>query len=224
MGEVGAAYEGCRARITELTAGLGAEAAAIAVPACPGWTVHDVVAHLAGVVEDMAAGRVEGIATEAWTAAQVEAGRDRSLAELLEAWRAGAATFAGLLDSAGRSGHQAVFDAVTHEHDVRGALGRPGARDSDAVGIGVAFVAEALTRSAQAEGVALRVELDGGRAWGPDEPAVTLRGDAFEIMRAAAGRRSLDQLRALRWDGDPDAALTAFTFGPFRPADHPIEE
>jgi hypothetical protein len=36
------------------------------VPACPQWTVHDVVAHLAGGCGDVLAGDIEGVTTAAW--------------------------------------------------------------------------------------------------------------------------------------------------------------
>jgi hypothetical protein len=71
MGEVGAAYAGCRARITDLVGGLDEERASTMVPTCPDWSVHDVVAHLSGGVEDAMTGRLEGLGTDRWTAAQV---------------------------------------------------------------------------------------------------------------------------------------------------------
>jgi hypothetical protein len=51
-----------------------------------------------------------------------------------------------------------------------------------------------------------------------------VRGGTFELFRALSGRRSAEQLRALRWEGDADAALGAFTYGPFRPAAQPLAE
>jgi hypothetical protein len=66
----------------------------------------------------------------------------------------------------------------------------------------------------------------GDRTWasGPDEPAVRLETEPFELLRAVGGRRSLDQVRALGWDGDPGPYLEAFTWGPFRPATAPVVE
>jgi hypothetical protein len=53
---------------------------------------------------------------------------------------------------------------------------------------------------------------------------VVLSGDPFELLRAMTGRRSIAQLRAMHWQGDGEAALGAFTFGPFRPAAHRVVE
>jgi uncharacterized protein (TIGR03083 family) len=224
VGDVGDAYAGCRARIAGLTADLDAAGAAARVPTCPSWTVHDVVAHVAGVVDDALNGRLDGVATDPWTAAQVEARRDRSIPEMLGEWDAQAPGFEGILDQIGDPGRQAVTDVVTHEHDIRTALGAPGSRDSDAVGIGLGFAAFWLVASAADQGVTLRIEADGADAVGPDDAATVLAGDPFTLLRAITGRRSVDQMRELRWAGDREAALAAFTFGPFRPAPAPIAE
>ena len=42
-----------------------------AVPACPGWSVRDVVAHMTAVAEDWAAGSLAGPPTDEQTAAHV---------------------------------------------------------------------------------------------------------------------------------------------------------
>jgi Mycothiol maleylpyruvate isomerase N-terminal domain len=70
LGELGTVYEGGRRRIVELVADLDDRSAATPVSACPEWSVHDVIAHLAGVCADIMAGNVAGAATDPWTAAQ----------------------------------------------------------------------------------------------------------------------------------------------------------
>lgn len=74
VGDVAAAYAGCRARITDLARWLDEPQAATTVPTCREWSVHDVVAHVTGIVDDALAGRLDGVATDPWTAAQVDAG------------------------------------------------------------------------------------------------------------------------------------------------------
>jgi uncharacterized protein (TIGR03083 family) len=224
MGEVGDAYAGCRARIAALTGGLDGPAAATPVPTCPAWTVHDVVAHVSGVVDDALAGRLDGVATDPWTAAQVEARRDRSVDEILAEWDEQAPAFEGLLDAIGDPGRQAVADVATHEHDVRVALGAPGARDSDAVQLGLAFLAPRFVDAAAERGIVLRVHAGDGLSWGSADAPTALSGERFDLFRALTGRRSTEQLRALRWAGDVEGALGAFTYGPFRPAVQPIAE
>ena len=224
MGEVRVAYAGCRARIAELTGRLHEQRAATAVPTCPKWSVHDVVAHVTGIVDDALAGRLDGVATEPWTAAQVEARRARPIAGMLAEWDANAPSFEELRDTVGDPGRQAVADVVTHEHDIRAALVEPGARDSDAVHIGLGFVSADFVASAASQGVAVRVHATDGSEFGDQAASVVLSGEPFELLRAITGRRSIAQLRAMHWQGDGEAALCAFTFGPFRPAAHRVVE
>ncbi|MGH2760230.1 MAG: maleylpyruvate isomerase N-terminal domain-containing protein, partial [Actinomycetota bacterium] len=53
------------------------------VPATPEWSMTDVIAHLAGILADIRAGNLEGVATDPWTAKQVEARRGRKIPQLL---------------------------------------------------------------------------------------------------------------------------------------------
>jgi hypothetical protein len=93
---------------------------------------------------------------------------------------------------------------VTHEHDVRGAFGAPGARDSDAVVLSVGFLGLSLTEQLDAaERGALVVHHDGTTdTVGTGEPVASLRIDDFEFMRALTGRRSVEQMAAYDWDGE----------------------
>ena len=93
MPEVADHYRTARLRITELVLSLDDDELARAVPACPGWTVHDVVSHITGVADDALNGRMDGVATDPWTAAQVERGRGTSTPDLLERWTEQAAVF-----------------------------------------------------------------------------------------------------------------------------------
>jgi predicted dehydrogenase len=76
------------------------------------------------------------------------------------------------------------MDAVTHEHDFRHAIGRPGARDSRAVKAGLAWLREWTT------------------ARNP-EGAQALFGagvNDFDLLRCLTGRRSEPQVIALGLD------------------------
>ena len=126
MGEVGDHYRTTRERVTELLDALEPGDGTRAVPACPGWTVHDLLAHMTGVPDDALNGRLDGIATDPWTAAQVERGRALSVTDLVTRWSEQGPVFEGF-----PLPPEAVVDLTTHEQDLRGALDRPGARDSD---------------------------------------------------------------------------------------------
>jgi len=224
MGEVAIAYAGCRARITAIVGSIDRERAQTMVPTCPEWSVHDVVAHLAGGVADALAGNLDGLGTDEWTAAQVDARRDTSTADVLTEWNEKAPALERFLDPAGMLGRQAVADVVSHEHDIRTALSMPGARDSDAVRIGLGFAATRLIESASQRGVSLRLRSADGLDLGADDAAVTLKGDSFELLRAATGRRSLDQLIEMDLDGDAEVVIPAFSWGPLHPSEKRIDE
>jgi uncharacterized protein (TIGR03083 family) len=120
--DLGLAYRESRHRVVELIAGVDGRSM---VPATPAWSVHDVVAHLVGITEDAVSGNMEGVTTDAWTAAQVDRGRSRSSAALIESWERHAPLVEAVLtSSAGASAALAVIDIHTHEADLCHALGR----------------------------------------------------------------------------------------------------
>ena len=215
----GAAYAGVRQRINELVDGVS-DRVGDTVPACPQWRVCDLVAHVAGVCDDVLGGRIEGAGSDPWTSAQVEARRGRSVAEVLAAWNEQAPQLEGVLDSFGPAGHQMVMDVVSHEHDLRGALGVPGTRDSDAVVMGTDWLMRAYQGASAAAGHGrVRITaLDTGAVWdeGEGDVVATVAAPSFELLRAFSGRRTEDEVHAYTWHGDVDAALPSLAFGPFR--------
>ena len=66
------AYVAIHERIVELATDKTRH---LSVPASPGWRIHDVVAHLSGLCEDWVDHRLDGYASEGWTAAQVRSPR-----------------------------------------------------------------------------------------------------------------------------------------------------
>src|SRR5947207_9472413 len=116
-------YEQARQRITALVDDLTDEEWNTPVPACPGWRVRDVVAHLATSAEDALAGRLTGIPDDETTGEQVQRRLDDDPRELLSILAREAPPFEELLDAF--KVWPAAIDIVTHEHDIRGALVRP---------------------------------------------------------------------------------------------------
>ena len=216
MGELGDAYHGVRVRVTDLVSAAGDDAVLRVAPATPDWTVKDNLAHLAGVTADILGGNLDGVGTERWADAQVDARREVSVAAILAEWDTCASTVETMVDQFGKSGAQLVTDAATHEHDIRGAMERPGARDSDAVQIAFGFVGTVLGEQLDdADRGALVVEHEAGATtFGSGEPTVTLRITRFEFLRATTGRRCRAQIAAYDWVGDApplDLVLARFT-------------
>jgi uncharacterized protein (TIGR03083 family) len=225
---VGELYAQGRGRISALVVGLGEEDVDRPVLTCPGWSVGDVVAHLAGVCTDVLAGNVAGVASDPWTEAQVRARRGRPIAEVVEEWSQAAPQVEALSSSfPGRMGEQWVADLITHEHDVRTALGRPGARDSEGLAVGLGFLVEMGLESRFSElGLPALEVRAGDRGWtvGGGQPTGTLDATAFGLFRALTGRRSRTQIRAFAWTVAPDPYLPGFQFGPFTASEADVVE
>jgi len=222
------AYAGIRQRLTELLEGVSDdEAAAVMVPACPEWTVTDVVAHLYGVEVDIMDGNVEGAGTTAWADEQVRRFSPLGLRQLCEAWNETSPQVEAMGGTfPPRAAAQLVFDACTHEHDLRGAVGRPGARDTDSVVIGLTFIEDSirgLVEDKQLPGIEL-ASPHFETTIGPGPAPVRVSTSAFELFRTFAGRRSPEQIRALPWDGDPSPYLAVFDRGPLQPPHRPLVE
>ena len=190
--------------------GLDDAAWSTAVAACPGWSVRDVVAHMVAVAEDWARGRWAGPPTDEETAAQIARFGDYDVAEILAAWTDAAAQLDHMAETAGVA--PPLGDITSHEHDVRGAIGRPGARDSAAVW----YSSDRLLTNLRTP-VPLRVTVEDAQyRSGPDDRAeIRLRTTRFEALRWRTDRRSRAQLAAMDWSGDPTPVLDhLYMFGP----------
>ena len=206
-------YRDTRGRVTALVAGLDEATLATAVPACPGWSVRDVLAHLAAVAEDGLTGRLTRPPDDAETAAQVARFGGRDLRAILAAWAQAAPGFGEAI--AEHRIWPAVIDVASHEQDIRAALGQPGARDAEAV----TECAGRLLRWLRPP-VPLRVTVEDAEFLaGPEAPengpVLSLATTRFEAFRWRMGRRSRAQLAAMDWSGDPAPVLGHLTvFGP----------
>ena len=205
-----------RRRLADLLREAGPEAADATVPASPDWTVKDVVAHLCGIAVDTVEGRVEGVGSDPWTAAQVEARRDVDLDGVLAEWDQRAPGFVALLRQLPpHVGAGTIGDLMTHVHDVRGALGQPGERDGEAVALATDYYVERFRRRAAKRGLPPLLLEAGGRSWRIDGSgegeAATASTDPFELVRALSGRRTSEEIRAWAWSADPAPWLDALS-------------
>jgi uncharacterized protein (TIGR03083 family) len=197
---VGPAYKGVRTRVTELVASTDPARMDEQSPATPEWRVRDVLAHMVGVPADVLAGKLDGVATNAWTQAQVDARRDKSVREMLDEWEETGPQFeAALADVPFEITGQALFDAVTHEHDIRAALGAPGGRDSEAVGLAWQWLL-----GARAAGPRVCFVTEAGEELsGAGDVQITIKAPRFELVRAVTGRRTAEEVARYGWDPEP---------------------
>ena len=200
------AYRALRSRVREVVESSDADVMLTVVPATPEWRVHDVLAHLVGVTDDVVNGRLDGLASDAWTQAQVDSRSERSTGELVAEWDAVGPQFEALLAAApAEIAGQALFDAATHEHDLRNALHAPGARDSDAVDTGWQWIVDARTR-AGAHAMCFVVEA-GEQPSGVGDLMARVEASRFELFRAISGRRTASEVAGYGWDREPAPTL-----------------
>ncbi len=198
---------------------------ATAMQCTPGWTVRDVLSHVAGIPDDGLAGRMEGAPGEAWTAAQIERNRGFSVAELLDRWKTQAPEFAAAIEMMEET--RPPFDCHSHEHDVRHAIGRPGNRDTIIIETAGGRLAGGFTTP-----FVVTIEFDDGRSTtsggeGADgSGGVTLRNvTPFDLFRSRLGRRTREQVRNFDWTGsDEDIDVVIDDWFRFGPAEITIDE
>jgi uncharacterized protein (TIGR03083 family) len=215
--DVGQVYCELRERVGEFCAALSTEDWERVTPHCPDWTVRQTLAHLAGVIDDGLNGNMEGVTTEAWTAVHIAKRADNSGPEILKEWNTWAPFVEDRATSVGLGLSQLVFDAVTHEHDLRFALGIPGARDSDALRLGLYFFQQRLPANADKAGVPCpQIIVDGRPLFAHPAPdALVLTASLFDTVRSIGSRRTLDEIAALDWSADPRAVMSLLL--PFAP-------
>ena len=229
--EAAFAYRLVYTRIDALLRGRS-DVAELKVPACPAWTIRQTVAHLTGVADDIVSLNMEGKGTDQWTCAQVDRLGGNSIDELLDLWGQMIDPVTKLLRLAPEgSGCQLVFDTLTHEHDIRGALSEPGSRTGDiAFEVALAFVTTAydqMARQSELPAVRLTTPTVGAVQLGDPDTAteqLTLHISDFEYLRAFGGRRSVRQLLALPWRGDPTNLIPACSHDAIRPPNDDLDE
>jgi 2-polyprenyl-6-methoxyphenol hydroxylase-like FAD-dependent oxidoreductase len=223
------AYEDGRYRVSSLLEEVSHRAADLRVPACPSWTIRDLLAHLVGVAEDVVHGTLlaevadawrsaaRAEARDRWTARHVARYADRDIVQLLHEWIGwGQELETALRRGEGFAEHAPPWmftapaaDLAVHLHDLRGTLRRPGDRDAPVTRLGFAVYRDWLgSRVTQSGLPALRLS-DGTDDWvlGHGDAHATLTASRFELFRTISGRRSAARIRALGWTGDPEPYL-----------------
>ncbi len=186
------------------------------VPCTPLWTARDVLSHVAGVPDDVLAGRIDGAATDPWTQSQVERNADFGVDELLDRLLGQYELFGSAIDAMGEE--RPAFDCHTHEHDIRHAIGRPGERNSAIIDDAAELML--LPLSDLPAGLVVTYDDGSEHVIGSSDASsnATLSISKFDVFRSRLGRRTLGQVQAFEWGGDPAAIDTAiaawFLFGP----------
>jgi uncharacterized protein (TIGR03083 family) len=226
-----AAYEETYAAISGMLQGLAVDELMTVIPACPAWTVRDLVAHMTGVAADAIAARFPLVnphgpwaerqpVIDAFTAEHVTSRRDMTIDGVRAEWAQHEGVLVQML-----CGQQAfpaesipiidwmvVCDIAAHNQDLRGALGLPGDRDRAGVTLSLQrYVAGLSQRIAAAELPPLGLCTESSDYLvGEGAPSITVTASEWDLFRALGSRRSASQIRAYRWSGDADPYLTLF--------------
>jgi len=196
MTDWGALYRDHVAAVTALAGDLSGDELAAVVPATPAWTVHDVLAHLAGGPSDAVTGRMDGAPGPEWTARHVGERRDLPVADLVEEMRSHQDAIA---EQAAASPRPAiVWDISVHHADLHEALGRGRLPDR--------LWEPVLANVAPMRFGAARVPVD---------------VDPYELFRAVFSRRSRTQMQAWGLPLSPAQLDEVCIFGP-REDDQPV--
>jgi uncharacterized protein (TIGR03083 family) len=218
MGEMSEVYEAGRIRVRDMALSASQDELERKVPACPDWSVKDLFAHLVGVGEDTAGMNVGAAGSEEWTQSQIDRRRDLSAKEIDSEWEQLAPKIAGVLDAIPPgAGAALIGDLITHEIDMKGALGKREGPDDRGLLVALERYVKFFGKRVKDAGLpAVEVETwvtpnkgDGLRtqkpSWvaGVGEPALRLKADMLSLLRALTGRRTEEQIRKFEWSGDP---------------------
>lgn len=219
-----ASYRATRGRVVDLVAGLDDEQLRTAVPATPGWAVHEVLAHVVGGAADADAGRLDGAPGDEWTARHVSERRHRPVRRLLEEWETVAQAVESSLVGQPFVGPNLAADLICHEADLREALGLGRvAREHWQQ----PFLQVLMRRFARGlkDGTSLAVRDEAGQEWhcGSGESITLLRADGYELLRGLFSRRSRRQIAGWDWSPEPTVQIVdGFGVFGYRDDDQPI--
>ncbi len=222
--EAPALYQAVRAELISQLERLDGAAASSVVPACPEWSVKDVVAHICGLNVELLAGvPFQTIGSEEATSRQVDDRQHLSLDEVISEWLSVAPSIDELFKADTNVAAALLADLVVHAYDLHELILQDITVAATAIPLSAQRYAGRLqTRLAAEMNVGLTVDfadlaacaapdLDGG-------DAATLRTSALPFVRGVTGRLTRGEVEAFDWSIDPSEILdNAWNlYGPFR--------
>lgn len=216
-------YRDTRLRLLELAPKLDSSHLATMTPACPAWSVKDILAHLTGLAADFEAG-IERPGRAEYTARQVAERADWSVDQICKEWMSTGPALERRIEAESPRLRAPVIDVWTHEQDLTNAIGLQSGRT--APGLHVTLnVLWSMKQKLRDDGLTSLRVITEDVDWNigdTEVPGATVRATSYELARAVLGRRSIDQVRSYDWTGDPEpyAALLPW----FSPPTTAIEE
>ena len=212
--EYAAAYHGIRGRVRAMIEKTNSSQLEAICPATPAWRVRDTLAHVSGVPADILAGRMENVASNEWTQAQVDARANSDVDGMLAAWDSEASQLDPIMGAFPIvSLGQMVFDAYTHELDIAHALGVVTDKAVPAASYAFAWVIANGGAGTQ-QPLVLITEIGPVDFGAVQASSASVEISRFDFFRAATGRRSAQQIAQYPASGpvDPQLMLLAPIF------------
>jgi len=199
------AYSTTRGRITVLAESLKSSDLLRKVPACPSWTVFDLIAHVVSMPAAIGKGESPSGPVTEWLQGLVEARRNQSVGVLTDEWL----SLDGANTASMRGPRGVLFgDLAVHEHDLRGAVDAPDHRALE-VEIMLPRTLAAFAKPLRHAGLGAIEVRHEDRVWcsHDGEAGWTLEVTPWEATRAVNSRRTAEELRALPHQGDVEPYL-----------------
>lgn len=201
------AYLDGAARLISLARNAGEAGADTMVPATPAWSVRNVLAHLTSVAHISVNQLGWGEDIQATIDREVAARADHTVERISDEWEALLGPLAQML--AGHPPGALVVDVVTHEHDVRAALGAEYHDHTAGLGEALSAMVGWVRHLALVNepGLLLRTPTSQAFFGGPDIGCEVEIPSDWELFRLLGVRRSHDQLMAYPASGDQSLLL-----------------
>ena len=211
-------YLDSQRRVIDLISPLSADDLDRRTPACPRWSVRDVLAHLAdGEVSFVDGGVTVPDGNPCFVGDEVGVAAGRSLAELVSRWQRHAPELTQI-PLASQSWRVILHETLTHEADIRGAIGAP-RLPADALAAAWPLLTEVIRHQLAPLGTVLLKLDEQPLMVGDGLPDVAVEATLFDFWRAWFGRRSPAQIRGWVRAGDADRFARTLPLFPARQAD-----
>lgn len=220
-------YDAVRDELIAALAELDEHRLVESVPACPLWTVKDVVAHLSGLVSEKLAGVQGRLGSDEATTRQVTDRADMTLDQIIAEWTQNSTPFAEAMQADHAFAAALTADLVIHIYDLAEVLEQRVEAAAAATPLSAGqYVPRLQERVAAQSHIALTVEVSDGATWpaprieaGTGAPAeIRLRTTSHDFLRSVTGRYTRAQVEAFDWSADPTTILNDSwnQYGPFR--------
>ncbi len=215
-------YRAVRNELINALASVDDRTATMIVPACPQWTVKDVVAHVCGLNAELLADVPGPLGSDEATTRQVRDRASADLKQVIDEWQSMANAIDARLSADDAKARAFLADLVVHVYDLAEVLDQPTLEAANATPAAAhRYVPLLQQQVADQLGVALTVELADGTTWAPAElghPKVTLRTSPHAFLRGVTGRLRREEVEAFDWSADPAELLDRAwnQYGPFR--------